>query len=255
MAVVTSAAMGFNRFTVTVDGKRLALLALVAAAAIWALGRLERPAERGGSSSSVDLQELLLDGVPFSKIGFRLRDVRVRFLDNPERRPVATLARRGRALAAWNGGFFEPDFRPSGLLVQDGRTLSPMTERGGSGIWIVRGRRSSIAPRADYRATPAPDLAVQGGPILIEPGGRLGIRAGRGPTAARTAICVTRRETSVYVTWERITLHRLARVLKAQGCDAALNLDGGPSTCLYVRGRVGHEPAQPVRTVIALVAR
>jgi hypothetical protein len=239
-----------------VDGRRLAIIAGVGVLALVALALLRRPPARadGPHAGPVALVETLLDGLPFSKIEWPGTGARLRILDNPRKRPLAELADRAGALAAWNGGFYEPDFSPSGLLVERGRTLSPLTERGGSGVWVQHGRRAAIVPRGRYHGTPAPDLAVQCGPILLERGGVMGISSDRPPTAARAAICVsTRRAPSLYVTWERITLHRLARILKAQHCDTALNLDGGPSTGLWVRGRVGHEPARAVRTVIALL--
>jgi hypothetical protein len=93
------------------------------------------------------------------------------------------------------------------------------------------------------------DFAVQCGPRLIEADGSVGIRTDDGQRAARTALCIREggRELDVIVaaSQERLGagpgLFQLARWLaeplapgEPSGCEAALNLDGGPSTGLVV---------------------
>ncbi|HKQ70429.1 MAG TPA: phosphodiester glycosidase family protein [Polyangiaceae bacterium] len=152
---------------------------------------------------------------------------------------------------AINGGFFESDGSPSGLLASAGHSFAPWRKEGGSGVLVVSGDRAKIAPADEVRDAVGSDLAVQCGPRLVEPGGIVGIRSDDGKRAARTAVCVREhgRELDFVLAWTRNSdrdgpgLLELARWLTeplaagdAGGCEAALNLDGGPSTGVVVRG-------------------
>ena len=78
--------------------------------------------------------------------------------------------------------------------------------------------------------------AVQCGPLLVDPGGRMGIRRNDFDRQNRTAICLRPGSIVVVVAEGGLSLFELAEVLSASqangglGCDVALNLDGGPST-------------------------
>lgn len=174
--------------------------------------------------------------------------VRVRAMELAKRRLDAIGDYRA-ALFAVNGGFFEPDFTPSGLLIEDGRVVSDWRERGGSGALLVRARRASIVSE-DPGDTTSIELAVQCGPRLVEPGGAMGIQGDDGKRAERTAACVRQggKELNFVVAvgptvpGDGPTLHQLAQWLtrplspgEAGGCEAALNLDGGPSTGVVAR--------------------
>jgi uncharacterized protein YigE (DUF2233 family) len=176
---------------------------------------------------------------------------------------------------AVNGGFFDPSWQPSGLLVSEGKTVTPWREGGGSGALVVQARRATMvsAPPADV--TPA-DLVVQCGPRLVETRGKSGIRKSDGKRAERTAVCIRDggRELNVVVATARApadgtgdgpTLFELARWLVAPltpsdktGCDVALNLDGGPSTGVVGRSLPRPDwviPRGPVPWAIAVVRR
>ena len=154
------------------------------------------------------------------------------------------LAKVPGAVFAVNGGFFDPDTTPTGLIVRDGRVASPWHRGGGSGILVIRGTTASVV------ATP-PDsfdgvsLAVQCGPRLVEPGGVNGMHGDDGKRAARTVACVRAggRELDMVLAYDASTpmggptLFQTAKWLvepladgDSTSCEAALNLDGGPST-------------------------
>jgi uncharacterized protein YigE (DUF2233 family) len=154
-------------------------------------------------------------------------------------------------LVAVNSGFFSPKLEASGLLISQGRELAPARAGAGSGVVAVVKKQARLLKRGE--ALPAEtDFAVQCGPRLIEPGGGIGIRSDDGQRAARTAVCIREqgRELDLVVSISKghrgagPSLLQLAQWLAAplapgdsSGCDAALNLDGGPSTGIVVAGK------------------
>jgi Phosphodiester glycosidase len=133
------------------------------------------------------------------------------------------------ALAIWNGGYFEPDLRPSGLVVDQGREVSPPSR--GSALLLLGDRFSLVrfreAPPAGLR-----ESALQLWPFLIEPGGADGIRRNDGKRARRSAIGLddSGRGLLVGVVGEGISLFELMALCRQLGAVVAANLDGGPST-------------------------
>jgi uncharacterized protein YigE (DUF2233 family) len=187
-----------------------------------------------------------------------LDSVRVRAMELARRRLDAVAEYRS-AIFAVNGGYFEPDYKPSGLLIEDGRVVSNWQDRGGSGALVVRGKRASIASEVPVDTTSV-ELAVQCGPRLVEPGGVPGMKGDDGKRAERTAACVRRggRELNFVIAAGPSvgdagpTLLQLAQWLAAplspgegSGCEAALNLDGGPSTGVVARGFSRQETVAP----------
>ena len=162
--------------------------------------------------------------------------------------PFAELRAAPDVLVAVNGGFFDPQLGASGLLISEGVSLARERSGGGSGVLVIAERRARLLERG--AGLPAKtDFAVQCGPRLIEADGSAGIRTDDGRRAARTAVCVREggRELDLIVAAspERLGagpgLFQLARWLaeplasgELSGCEAALNLDGGPSTGLVV---------------------
>jgi hypothetical protein len=165
---------------------------------------------------------------------------------------------------AVDAGFFTEDLRPAGVLASRGAQLGGYDSHGGSGLVVVRGGHAEMLDASTARATePGIDLAIQCGPRLVENDGSVGIRRDDGRRFARTAICLrdSGRTLDVIATWWRDEplrgpgllpfAQRLAvpsPVGDARGCEAALNLDGGPSTGIYVRGesRATHGAIGPV---------
>ncbi|MCB1486149.1 MAG: phosphodiester glycosidase family protein [Bauldia sp.] len=153
---------------------------------------------------------------------------------------VADLLDRPEDVFIVNGGFFERDddgrLSPSGLLVVDGAEITPQHERAGSGVLHAGSDGVAIDYRADAPASDRLASAVQVGPVLVDPGGKVGIRS-QGVRDRRSAICLRPGKiVAVVVDGDGLSLLRLAEFLAAAsadgglGCDIAINLDGGPST-------------------------
>lgn len=147
---------------------------------------------------------------------------------------------RPRDVFAINGGFFERDdderLTPSGLLVIDGRIVAPEHERAGSGIVYSGAGGVAIAYRAKAPPRSRMDQALQVGPVLVDPGGKVGIYKNSHDRQNRSALCLRTGAIVFVVVDGGLSLYQLAHLLAARsgdgglGCDMAINLDGGPST-------------------------
>ncbi len=97
---------------------------------------------------------------------------------------------------------------------------------------------------------------ISGGPYLVRNGEvyidmtaqKLGSIGGRNP---RTAIGYTKDNDLILITADGregssigLTLTELANLLKSLGCTNAINLDGGGSTVMYVKGQIVNRPHQ-----------
>lgn len=178
---------------------------------------------------------------------------------------LASAAEKRGALAAVNGGYFHPDRAPLGLVVSGGRTLHSL-ERAKllSGMVVVSKEGVSLRRVGEFKMSPAVKEALQAGPFLVDGGKAVaGLNASRG--AMRTVVCTigTGRTALVICGWT--TLAETAQILLTPGVvvegtkvSRALNLDGGSSTGLWVRG--AGEPfylreGKDVRNYVAVVAR
>jgi len=82
---------------------------------------------------------------------------------------------------------------------------------------------------------------VQSGPLLVDPGGKLGIYKEDFDRQRRSAVCLDSNAIRIVMVEGGLSLLELARVLSTPrdagglACDVALNLDGGPSTQAVVQ--------------------
>ncbi|MDP3276382.1 MAG: phosphodiester glycosidase family protein [Deltaproteobacteria bacterium] len=201
-----------------------------------------------------------------------LATVQLRAVRSPEEQLQQALA--PNALAAIVAGFFDHDKRPSGVLVSGAEVLSPYRVGGGTGVLVIRDQSARLRASIDEAQSPTQraELAVQCGPRLVEPGGIMGIRSDRGDRFARAAACIRDRGQTLdfVVTWSEEApmrgpgLYAFAQALAGpspsgdlQGCEAALNLDGGPSAGAHVRhsAQHSHAPLGPVPWAIVLQPR
>jgi uncharacterized protein YigE (DUF2233 family) len=170
------------------------------------------------------------------------------------------------AVAAVNGGFFDARYRPTGWLIDRGIERAPRHPRSAGGVLAVRADHLYLGPTATLPFTP--ELAVQNGPRLIEPDGSLGIRTDDGRRAPRTIACDAGGRLHLVVLLaparEGPTLFEAAGLLQRTeaagglGCRAALNLDGGPSTGLWLKpgaSIASSDPPAPIAYGLAVVPR
>ncbi|MEQ1859862.1 MAG: phosphodiester glycosidase family protein [Chthoniobacteraceae bacterium] len=196
-------------------------------------------------------------GISFSRIDLRSESATARLhavtfatkthtfalMDDPaDAFDLASASRKRGALAAVNGGYFQPDRTALGLRVRQGRELHPLERaRLLSGLLTVTADRIALVRVGEFQRTATLREAVQAGPFLVDAGKPV---AGLNATKrdARTAIITDGAGRCGLVISDPVTLAEIGAILATPGAVAgmkisrALNLDGGSSTGLWVAG-------------------
>jgi uncharacterized protein YigE (DUF2233 family) len=185
-------------------------------------------------------------------------------MDNPEGSfDLGTAAEKRGVLAGVNGGYFQPDHAPMGLLMRQGAQIHPL-EHGKllSGVLSVAPTGIALQRTAAFKASPAVREALQAGPFLVERSKPIaGLEATK--SAARTVVFQNAKGRWGLFIAKSPTLAEMAAILATPEAFPdgrivrALNLDGGTSTALWVRGAppfYAHE-WKTVRDYLAIVPR
>lgn len=165
------------------------------------------------------------------------------------------------ALAVINGGYFDPEDRPLGLLVSAGEVLVPLR----SVSWPVfewRGGRARIVARTDFGGTRGVDEALQCGPWLVRGGAAVASLKESAPEP-RAALGLDAEDRLILAATTRggLRLAEFAKVLAdpidagGLGCQRAMNLDGGSSTQFWTASGTNYAAALGVPVHLALVPR
>jgi len=200
------------------------------------------------------------DGEPYllHRYHVPLDAARIDVVDLDMRTDLDRVLRTRRAALVVNGGYYGTDGRVQGLVVAGGRRRNPLLPRLHGGVVAVLRRGGAVHLAAPGLRLPrGVDFAIQCSPQLVVAGQSAIERVGEN-TASRTALCLRDggRVLDVYVA--RVdpsrgragpTLHTFARELVAEGCEEALNLDGGPSTGVAWRAPEGPRALLPRRGV------
>jgi uncharacterized protein YigE (DUF2233 family) len=214
------------------------------------------PSSSSPSSSSASRTHLTY------RASFPLRDVTLRIADLHMSKRLDDVLTKSAAAVVVNGGFFGEDGEPVGLAVSEGRPLGRFSPQMSGGVLWVRDDVGHLSATEDYRET-AVDFAVQCRPRLVV-ASRVNIRSDDGRRAARTALCLRDGGRTIELATARgdhgdagPTLFELAGELLAEGCEDALNLDGGPSTAWAAAagadgGVVFSPPVAPVRHAVVV---
>ena len=208
-------------------------------------------------------ETFVLHGAPFRirLFALDLSKIRLSVEDAGMRRELPNLDSDSSIRFASNGGFFEPNGRPRGLVVSDSKELSPFDRSLSGGVLAVDNGVGRLYETESWRRASAHHAwAVQCRPRLVV-GGVVNIRSDDGQRAERTTLCLRKAGHEVVaglMTSERggPSLLAAAEVLLQAGCDEALNIDGGPSSAMAWRDAVGSHslpPRGPIRH--AIVAR
>ncbi len=176
------------------------------------------------------------------------------------------LTRTGASLAI-NGGFFDTNDRPLGLAISQGKAVSAFSKTMSGGVLIADDSHATLFPTESFDpdAQSAARFAVQCRPRLVVEG-KVNIKRDDGKRSARTALCVKDGGQKLVVVLVRDatdpsfgpSLFTLASFLAADGCESALNLDGGPSTGAAWRDGSGvhvERPTAGIRHAILFKAR
>ncbi len=168
-----------------------------------------------------------------------------------------------------NGGFWwikdDASLAPNGLLIVDGKKRAPSKKCSVCGGVLYADKNGAHLERSGT-AVPAKgtQTALQSGPVLVAPGGKVGMRKAGGPEAGRSVICLAGDSIYVFAIFNPLTLQETGQLLQAPaaeggfGCDRAINLDGGTSTQVYV-DLPGHKAMigipRPVQNFVAFFVK
>jgi hypothetical protein len=168
-----------------------------------------------------------------------LAHARLSFVDLHYQTPLINVLDKHKLLI--NGGYWAYQGsakKIQGLLVVNGVQHAPRANNLHGGVLEIRaGRGLLLASDQPLDRAPA-TLAIQCNPRLVDTG-RVIPKLESVRLAARTALCLRDDGTilDAYLTHDdtRTTLAELGAFLVQEGCQAALNLDGGPSTAAAFR--------------------
>lgn len=181
----------------------------------------------------------------------------------------SVLTKSGAELVV-NGGFFDPDGKGVGLAMSEGAILSKLKTSLSGGVMTSDGSRARLFATEGFSLVDGgadaetPTFAIQCRPRLVVESAA-NVKSDDGKRAERTALCLREDGRRVDVIIVRRSddgespgpsLFALAKHLASDGCEAALNLDGGPSTGVAWRDKATGAvtliaPRGPVRYVVA----
>jgi uncharacterized protein YigE (DUF2233 family) len=193
---------------------------------------------------------------------FETKAATLRVIDQPKapRRDLAEVMAGSDALAGINGGYFDPEDAPVGLLVSGGRLLSPFRKaKLLSGVLSARGNQIEIVRATHFTMNSKVQAAVQCGPLLVEGATPVaGLNATR--PARRTFAALDGKGRVALGVSSAVSLAQLARILSLTDAVGemkivrALNLDGGSSSAFWFAGNEKNFSLPELKTVRDFVA-
>ncbi|BCA95833.1 hypothetical protein TUM19329_21940 [Legionella antarctica] len=143
-------------------------------------------------------------------------------------------AQHSNALLSINGGFFDHEFHPLGLRINNKKLENPLKRISWWGIFYIKNNRPHISNVRHFNHDDEIDFAVQSGPRLLIKGKIPSLKPG---VADRSALGITANGQVIILvsTNSAMTTRDLAKMLKGPPlyCTDAINLDGGSSSQLF----------------------
>jgi exopolysaccharide biosynthesis protein len=177
---------------------------------------------------------------------FSTKSTTVRVIDSPGGADdLADVMRVSRGLAGVNGGYFDPQNAPVGLLISDGKLIAPLRKaRLLSGVLVVTKGRVELLRSAEYSSRKSAIAALQCGPFLVD-GGQTVAGLNDSRSARRTFVLTAGSDRAALGFCSSVTLAQLGQILAAPRLmpdlkvQRALNLDGGSSSAFWFSGERG----------------
>jgi exopolysaccharide biosynthesis protein len=165
-----------------------------------------------------------------------------------------------RALAVVNGGYFAADYQTTGLIISDGARSGQSYGDYAGMLAVDTDGQVSLRWFGTRPFNPNETLAqaIQSFPVLVKPGGKMGFPpdADEGMASRRTVVAQDTGGRIILLASPqfRFSLHELAVWLTESDLelDIALNLDGGTSTGLWIKGQ--ENPIDSLIPVPAIIA-
>jgi len=225
------------------------LLLAISASADWSVSasETEKGAATGIEHRHVVLAETGNGGeatIDFAL--FSAKSAALRIVDNPGGdQELAAVMRRTHGLAGVNGGYFDPQNAPVGLLISEGKLIAPFRKaRLLSGVLVATKGRVELLRAAEYSSRKNATAALQCGPFLVDAGVAV---AGLNNTkpARRTFILTAGSDRAAIGFSSSVTLAQMGEILATARLapdlkvQRALNLDGGSSSAFWFAGERG----------------
>ena len=219
-------------------------LLAISASAAWGVSSSET---EKGSAAGVEHRRVVLSETASGEKAtlelalFSPKSVVLRVADNPAGdEDLASVMRRTRGVAGVNGGYFDPQDAPVGLLISDGKLIAPFRKaRLLSGVLVSAKGRIELLRASEYSSRKTATAALQCGPFLVDGGEAV---AGLNNTRpARRTFVFTAANRAAIGNCSSVTLAELGDILVASGFNVqrALNLDGGSSSAFWFAGEHG----------------
>ena len=174
---------------------------------------------------------------------FSPKTATLRVIDRAEANDeLAAVMQREHCIAGVNGGYFDPNYAPVGLLISDGRLVAPQQKaRLLSGVVIVANGRIQVQRAAEFSPKTKPTAPRQCGPFLVDSGKPI---AGLNDTrsARRTFVALAADGRALLGLSSYVTLAQLGSLLATpeltgtSKVQRAMNMDGGSSSGFWFAG-------------------
>src|SRR4051794_30218780 len=131
----------------------LVLLLAISARAAWTVtaSETEKGSITGAEHRRITLSNDTGDEATIDVALFSAKSANLRVIDNAGRDNLAAVMQRLHGLAGVNGGYFDPEDLPVGLVVADGKSLAPFRKaRLLSGVLIADKKRIELLRSAEY---------------------------------------------------------------------------------------------------------
>ena len=238
--------MAFRTFRVAT---LLGLLLAISARAAWNVSSSET--EKSATSGIEHRRIRLTDTVTSDEATLELalfspKFARLRVVDNPNgEAELAAIMRRLRGIAGVNGGYFDPQNTPVGLLLSDAKLIAPLRKaRLLSGVLVVAKDRVELLRSGEYSVRKNATAALQCGPFLVD-AGKAVVGLNDTKPARRTLVLTSGPEYVALGFCSPVTLAQLGEILATPRLapdlkvQRALNLDGGSSSAFWFAGERG----------------
>jgi uncharacterized protein YigE (DUF2233 family) len=147
---------------------------------------------------------------------------------------VDQMTEHNKALIGINAGFFDRQFHPLGLRINNKKVYNPLKPISWWGVFYMKHHKAYIASPKHFSKDSDIDFAVQSGPRLLIKGRIPSLKVG---TADRTALGITKQGNIIMLVSNNAAMSTsaLARLMKSAplSCIDAINLDGGSSSQMY----------------------
>lgn len=169
-------------------------------------------------------------------------DPRVASIDAVVRpgRTAQSVAQTEHASFALNANFFDDKFRPLGVVVSAGKLVNPPHPVSWQSVFAVtRDGQASIVPVADFSAENIA-AAAQAGPRLVIDGKANDVLKAR--PDLRSGVCIEPDGRAIFFATpleSQFDVHEMVSLASRDlACRDAMLFDGGPSTQMFLAGRV-----------------